>query len=196
MIQWGELKNNPLDGVEKPQPNYKEIQTWTREEAQKFLKIAKEYQAYMAYWLALNFGLQFSEVLGLEWKNIDFTNRLLHVRQAYHDLVFNPPIFISISWYACLLLHVRQAYHEIEMKIGGLKTRSAYRTLPISEQQFKTLKEHKESQKPNISLVVSTKDGNFMMKRNIRHSMKRICERAGVKLITFHELRHTHATLL
>lgn len=35
-----------------------------------------------------------------------------------------------------------------------------------------------------------------MMKRNIRHSMKRICERAGVKRITFHELRHTHATLL
>ena len=169
MIQWGELKNNPLDGVEKPQPNYKEIQTWTRDEAQKFLKIAKEYQAYMAFWLALNFGLRFSEVLGLEWVNIDFTNRLLHVRQAYH---------------------------EVEKKIGRLKTKSAYRTLPISEQQFKTLKEHKESQKPNISLVVSTKNGNFMMKGNIRHSMKHICERAGVKRITFHELRHTHATLL
>lgn len=35
-----------------------------------------------------------------------------------------------------------------------------------------------------------------MMKGNIRKTMQRICERAGVKLITFHELRHTHATLL
>lgn len=35
-----------------------------------------------------------------------------------------------------------------------------------------------------------------MMKRNIRHSIKRICERTGVKLISFHELRHTHAVPL
>lgn len=56
------------------------------------------------------FTIRISEVLGLEWENIDFTNRLLHVRQAYH---------------------------EIEKKIGRLKTKSSYRTLPISEQQFK-----------------------------------------------------------
>lgn len=169
MIQWGELKNNPLEGVQKPQPNYKDIQTWTREEAKKFLEIAKEYQSYMAFWLALNFGLRFGEVLGLKWENIDFEKRLLHVTQAYN---------------------------EREKKLTGLKTASSHRTLPISDQQYKTLKEHKERQKPGIKLVVSTKDGNFMMKRNVRRAMKRICERAGVRLITFHELRHTHASLL
>ena len=36
----------------------------------------------------------------------------------------------------------------------------------------------------------------FMMKRNIRRAMNTICERAEVKSITFHELRHTHATLM
>lgn len=35
-----------------------------------------------------------------------------------------------------------------------------------------------------------------MMKGNIRRAMKRIYERAGVKLITFHELRHPHTTLI
>lgn len=44
MIQWNEIKDNPLDGVKKPPPNYKEKSTWSKEEhkemfARKFTKI-------------------------------------------------------------------------------------------------------------------------------------------------------------
>lgn len=42
MIQWEELKDNPLDGAQKPPPNHKEKQTWTKEEVRKFLELAKE----------------------------------------------------------------------------------------------------------------------------------------------------------
>ncbi len=169
MIRWNELKTNPLDGVQKPQPNYKEINTWTKEECHKFLSVAQEYQSYMAFWLALQFGLRFSEVLGLQWKNIDFKNKTLHVEQAYH---------------------------ELEKDLGRLKTDSSRRSIPISEQQAEFLEQYKEKQKPKSDIVVANAQGNFMMKRNVRRAMKRICERAGVKEITFHELRHTHATLM
>lgn len=169
MIRWNELKTNPLDGVQKPQPNYKEKSTWTKEECHKFLSVAQEYQSYMAFWLALQFGLRFSEVLGLQWENIDFKNKTLHVEQAYH---------------------------EREKKLGRLKTDSSRRSIPISEQQAEFLKQYKENQKPKSNIVVANSQGNFMMKRNVRRAMKRICERAGVKEITFHELRHTHATLM
>ncbi|QXE01910.1 site-specific integrase [Terribacillus sp. DMT04] len=169
MIRWDELKTNPLVGVQKPQPNYKEKNTWTKEECHKFLSVAREYQSYMAFWLALQFGLRFSEILGLQWKNIDFSNKVLHVQQAYH---------------------------EDEKKLGRLKTDASRRSIPISDQQLACLKEHKENQSPKCNIVVANSYGDYMMKRNIRRSMDRICERAEVKKITFHELRHTHATLL
>src|SRR5699024_5410600 len=169
MIRWGELKANPLDGVQKPQPNYKEKNTWTKEECHKFLSVAQEYQSYIAFWLALQFGLRFSEVLGLQWKYIDFTNKVLHVQQAYH---------------------------EEEKALGRLKTQSSQRSIPISDEQVTFLQEYKEKQLPKSHIVVANSEGNFMMKRNVRRAMNRICERAGVKRITFHELRHTHATLL
>ncbi|WP_185819931.1 tyrosine-type recombinase/integrase [Salibacterium salarium] len=169
MIQWNELKANPLDGVQKPLPDYKEKNTWTKEECHRFLSVAKEYHSYMAFWLALQFGLRFSEVLGLQWRNIDFVNKVLHVHQSYH---------------------------EDKKKLGRLKTDSSQRDIPISHQQAEFLKQYKEKQMPKCELVVANSNGNFMMKRNVRRAMQRICERAEVRQITFHELRHTHATLM
>ncbi|QDI91947.1 hypothetical protein EPH95_12805 [Salicibibacter halophilus] len=37
MLQWNELKVNPLDGVQKPQPDFKEKTTWTKEECHLFI---------------------------------------------------------------------------------------------------------------------------------------------------------------
>lgn len=180
MIEWGELKNNPLKGVKAPPANHKPMEVWSREEAQKFLATAKEYQAYMAFWLALNFGLRFSEVLGLKWKDINFANKSMYINRGHH---------------------------ESDPNEKQLKSRSAYRHIAISNHQLIVLKKHKKKQLEvlnsiggkqhnNISLVVSTKTGNHMLQGNIRSTMKRICERTGVKLISFHELRHTHATIL
>ncbi|MBB6449774.1 integrase [Geomicrobium halophilum] len=169
MLLWNELKANPLDGVQKPQPDYKEKTTWTKEECHSFLSVAKEYHSYMAFWLALQFGLRFSEVLGLRWKNIDFNNNTLYVYEAYH---------------------------EQEKELGRLKTESSQRDIPISDQQAEYLKLYKEKQTPKSDVVVANLQGGYMMKRNVRRAMQRICERAEVKQITFHELRHTHATLM
>src|SRR5699024_4056567 len=168
MIQWNEIKDNPLDGVKKPPPNYKEKSTWTREECHKFLSVAKEYQSYPAFWLALQFGLRFSEVIGLQWEDIDFKNKILHVNQAYH---------------------------EQEKYLGRLKTKTSRRSIPISDNQLIFLEKHKEKQTPRSKLVASNSNGSFLIKGNVRHAMRRICKRAEVKLITCHELRHTHATV-
>lgn len=168
MINWGELKINPIDGVTKPRPNYKKKKTWTKEECHQFLQEAESYQSYPAFWLALQFGLRLGEVQGLQWKNIDLDNKILHVEQAYH---------------------------EEEKKLGGLKTDASYRSISISVQQAHFLQEKKKQSSDN-DLVAPNVKGEFLMKGNIRRAMEVICKRSRVPKITFHELRHTHATLL
>ncbi|MDT2601526.1 tyrosine-type recombinase/integrase [Enterococcus hulanensis] len=49
---------------------------------------------------------------------------------------------------------------------------------------------------PKSKLVTSNSEGGFLMKRNIRRAMTSVCKQAGIKKISFHELRHTHATLM
>src|SRR5699024_11881888 len=118
---------------------------------------------------ALRFRLLFYEIRGLQRKNIDFKNKILHVEQAYH---------------------------EPDKELGRIKTNASRRSISMSDQQVEFLKEYKEKQTPKSDIVVANSQGNYMMKRNVRRAMNRICERAEVKQITFHELRHTHATLL
>lgn len=167
MIAWNELKFNPLTGVKKPSSNHKEKQTWTKEECHSFLEGAREYQCFMSFWLALQFGLRLGEVQGLKWKNIDFENKLLFVEQAYH---------------------------EEQKKMGRLKTKASKRVIPISDKQLKFLSVRKDASESD--LIASNAIGGYLNQRNIRRTMDILCGKLKIKRITFHELRHTHATLL
>src|SRR5699024_6352952 len=88
-------------------------------------------QSYIAFWLALQFGLRFSEILGLQWKNIDFKNKILHVEQAYH---------------------------EPEKELGRLKTNASRRSISMSDQKMEYLKEYKEKQTQKRKIDRSTKN--------------------------------------
>src|SRR5699024_10952134 len=125
-------------------PNYKEKNTWTKEESHQFLSVAQEYQSYIAFWLALQFGLRFSEVLGLQWKDIDFKNKILHIEQSYH---------------------------EQEKELGRLKTDNSRRSISMSDQQAILLMKYKERQTLKSNIVVANSQGGFMMKRNVRRAM-------------------------
>lgn len=172
-IQWEEIKNNPLDKVNKPSINYRTANIWTKKEAHSFLKSAREYQSYMVFWLGLNAGMRLGECLGLTWDCVDFNNN-------------------------CIV--VKQQYSRIEKKIvHHTKTSTSMREIDLSKSQMAILLDHKEKQK-NYNLktnnVCSNELGGFIQERNIRRAKKTICMRANVKEITFHELRHTHASML
>lgn len=169
-IKWNELKTNPLDHVDKPSPNYKKGETWNREEVQIFLKFAKEYQAYIAFFLALNFGLRLGEILGLQWKHVDFEKNKIYVRDQYD-------------------------YNQ--KKITPLKTKSSVRNLDMSDAQAEVLLWWKQKhQHLNSDFVCISETGTHYMPRNIRRAKAAICKHTGIKNIRFHDLRHTHASLL
>lgn len=169
-VKWDEIKNNPLDKVDKPRTRYRTAQIWTKEEAHTFLETAKEYQSYMVFWLALNTGMRSGEILGLTWDSIDFENNLIIVKQQY-----------SRS-------KKKIVYHT--------KTSTSMREIDLSHSQMDVLINHKNSQNPKSNIVCSNEIGGFIQERNVRRAKKVICDRTNVKLITFHELRHTHASML
>lgn len=168
-ISWEDVVQNPLNGVKKPNPNYKKKETLTKEECSLFLAVAKEYQSYIIFWLAIQFGLRLSEAIGLQWEDIDFEERVVHINRAYHE--------------------------ELK-KLGRLKSKTSDRSLPLSEQQYLFLLNLKEQRKDQAPMVAANSEGGYFNKRNIRRALSSICKKANIKEITFHELRHTHATLL
>lgn len=169
-VKWKFTKINPLEDVERPSIVYSQRKTWTLSEAKQFLNFSREYQSYIVFWIVLNTGLRFSEVLGLTWDCIDFDNKLISVHQQ-----------------------LDRKTKKLKLKT---KTQHGMREVSLSNQQIAILKKHKSSQKPETNIVCSNQLGGFLNQSNVRRAKTSICNKAKIEDISFHEIRHTHATML
>ena len=65
---------NPADRVERPRKEQYAVNCYTAEEANQLLRAVKGNKLELPITLSLFYGLRRSEVLGLRWGAIDFTN--------------------------------------------------------------------------------------------------------------------------
>lgn len=75
-VKWQLIQKNIMSSVEVPRLSRKEKSVWTLEQAQHFLKYAKEKgtRRYIVYLLAIYTGMRHGEIFGLRWKDVDFEN--------------------------------------------------------------------------------------------------------------------------
>ncbi|MEB2589426.1 site-specific integrase [Bacillus cereus] len=176
----GYLVNNPAKELKKQEEKNTVTVVWTEEEMNRFLEVAKGYAYYSAFLLALTCGCRRGEILGLTWDAIDFDDRVINIKQT-----------------------LTGDGKRIEKKA---KTNESIRSIKIPLKvldELKLLREKFDIKKntfkgnfQKFNLVVSSKEGTPVNPRNIGRSMDLIIKKAEVPRITFHSLRHTHATLL
>nr|WP_053348840.1 site-specific integrase [Peribacillus butanolivorans] len=156
------------------------MNVWDEEEVNRFLKVAKEDPVYIVFYLALTTGMRQGEILGLRWKDINLEKGLLNIKQTLS--------------------------HDGKTFLSGAKTKSSLRTINLSLSSIKvlitrklTVSKEKLSLGPiyqDFDLVACTQHGTPLNPVNIRRTFKRMIKMADVPEIRFHDLRHTHATLL
>lgn len=179
-LRWDMILKNPAAVVDRPKASKKEIEVWDTPEVHKFLEVAKLTRNHMAFLLAVTTGMRQGEILGLRWKDIDFLSGNLSIIQTLsHD--------------------------GKELSIGA-KTSAGNRVIAIDAETLNALEKHRlkyneeKMASRNIyednNLVISTSVGTPLSPRNLVRSFDTIIEKAKVKKIRFHDLRHTHATLL
>lgn len=179
--KWGMISKNPASLVDAPKVIKKEVEVWNQEEINCFLKHAKSSRYYHAFLLALTTGMRQGEILGLRWKDIDEENQTISIVQT--------------------LSHKGQ-----ELSVGA-KTESSNRHISIDSQTLMQILKVKPKQKEEMmlnrpvyndsnDLVVRTSTGAPLSPRNLLRTFYSIIKKAGVKNIRFHDLRHTHASLL
>ncbi|RIK36689.1 MAG: site-specific integrase [Chloroflexi bacterium] len=180
-MRWQLVARNVADAVEPPRAKRANVQSWDADAALCFLDVARD-DLYSPIWLlALTTGMRRGELLGLRWGDLDLTRGELHVRQSLVEVdgraVFQEP-----------------------------KTASGRRKVALSDATVTALRSHRAKQNErrlslgsvwrDLDLVFTVADGGPILPANLLRSYRRIVERAGVPAITFHGLRHTHATLL
>lgn len=178
--RWGLIKRNVASLVDRPKAYKSELKVWDIGEVKSFLKVAESSRYYIAFLLALTTGMRQGEILALRWKDIDFNNNTLSIKQTLN--------------------------HAGNKIIAGAKTKSGQRSIALPNETIHFLVKHKETidnEKrvagilyTNHDLVVCTNIGTPCLPRNLLRSFYSLIEKIDITKIRFHDLRHTHATLL
>lgn len=180
-VEWQLLNRNPVDSVKKPKPMKKDMYILQEKDITKLLNDIKECYLYLPVYLAIYSGMRLGEILGLTWKDVDLERGLIHVRQASCQVKVGEPQFKTP------------------------KTAKSKRSINISQTVIKALKIHKKEQAEwklkvgeawqEYNLVCCLQDGSPINPPNLSSYFKRTATRLGMP-VTFHGLRHTHASLL
>ena len=160
------VTKNPTQGCALPKVEHKEMRTLTSDQLSAFFREARDSGVYELYYLDLATGLRRGELLGLKWTDIDLDRGVLKIQRA-------------IS---------RQNGKVVE---APLKTKNAYRTLPLSADAISVLM-HQRRKTGSSEWVFPSPSGGPMSPDSVLHMLQRVLKRAGLPRIRFHDLSHPY----
>ncbi|MCI1921931.1 MAG: site-specific integrase [Liquorilactobacillus nagelii] len=183
-------KANPIKKTTLPKNHFEKRQSnfYDREELKEFLECVKksmDIKAYTAFWLLAFTGMRKSEMLALTWADIDFDNKILEISKT-----------VSVN---------RDHSKTI---IEKPKTKNSIRIVSIDDRTIEKLKEWKLVQTQrlfkkgirlgdNQQLVIpNIYNAPFQPPHFNRYLYDIYKKYPGLKRITVHGFRHTHASLL
>lgn len=163
------VTKNPTQGCALPKVEHRAMKTLTPEQLGAFFHEARESGVYELYYLDLATGLRRGELLGLKWSDVDFNHSVLKIQR-------------SIS---------RQ---DGTVTVAPLKTKNAYRTLPLSADAIDVLKIQR-FKVGNSEWVFPSPSGGPMSPDSVLHMLQRVLKRAGLPRIRFHELCRIYSAM-
>lgn len=176
----GVVRRNVCDLVDPPTTTPAPGQSWTEDEARRFLAVASKHALHPLWALALATGLRRGELLGLRWQDIDLATGQLDVRQS-----------IVILRGAPVVAEPKTAASKRRMRLPPdvVEALRAHRAAWLSQQlAARTWAEG--------DLVFCTREGKPLNPNNLYRYYRQIIAEAGVPPIRLHDARHTHGTIL
>lgn len=182
-VRWQVIAVNPTRAVSPPKPQRKNIVTLTRGEVLLLLKAAEGSKLYEPIYFAINTGMRRGEIFALRWDDVDFENQLISIRQTLHRTKGSGFVFRDTT-----------------------KTDGSRRSIAASDSVISMLKRMKRKQiEKRIALGSAYQDHGLIFCRDdgspynldyMSREFGQLIRRNNLPPVRFHDLRHTHATLL
>ena len=168
------IEENPCVRVRRTKAESKKIEAFTVEEQRAIeTKIScSDDRRLHGILLCLYSGLRIGELLGLTWNDVDLERGVIKVTKTVYREKND-----SGTWQLC---------------VDTPKTKASDRVIPLPEYIVAMLRQDCET--AQTPYVVENKKGERMSIRSYQYIFEKLTERAGVRKLNFHALRHTFAT--
>lgn len=175
---------NPVDQADRPKSKPFIASYYNADEMKKLLEIAEKDELHLVILLTAYYGLRRSEVLGLKWSAIDFTDKKIAIRHK--------------------VLEESGEIHGYDV----MKTKSSYRTLPlipVVEEALRNQISFRDEMKKAFrkgyctdyeEYICTDALGRLYRPDYVSEHFALLLKNNGLRHIRFHELRHSCASLL
>jgi integrase len=188
----GLVVRNVATLVKPPRAEGKEVHPLKPEECRRFLEAIQGDRLEALFAVAVALGLRQGECFGLQWSDLDFENKLLHVRHSLarvgKRIILGSPKSkkavrtVGLPNLAATALAAHRQRQELEVEFAGDRWQAA-----IVE---------KDGQPFEADLVFRSTIGTPLDTRNVTQGFQKILKASGLPRHRFHDLRHSAATLL
>jgi integrase len=172
------------------------LDVYTPAEARILIEAARGHRVEALFTAAVGLGLRMGECLGLQWSDIDFGRRLLTVQ---HNLQRVKRVRRGDI--------VKEGEAKTERLLGRPKGKKIKPPLRLPATVLEALARHRAKQaeerllagtawKGDGKYVFTSTVGTPIEQRRLDREFKALCDRAGLRRIRFHDLRHSAASIL
>lgn len=166
---------NPCGTIDRPRPEKFDIHPLDREQASEFLAAIAGHHRENLFVLALGTGARQGELCALQWKDYDRDRKTLSIRHTLSTV-------------------------GGKIIVKAPKTKSGARSIVLDDRSIAALeRQRKENMRIGAAgepWIFCQADGALIDRHALNRMLHRILKKAGLPIIRFHDLRHTHATML
>lgn len=178
----GLIHRNPTEFCALPRQAEKDLQIWDEDQVAQFLNFIRGHKNEHFYYLALGTGMRRGELLGLQWKDINWNkSQILVRRECFHPagggFIFQAP-------------KTKLGKRSIQLGQGVVEHLRAQLQLIDLERKMA-----RDAWQDN-DLVFPSRVGTPIGADRISHEFPVLTKRAGLPVIRFHDCRHTAASIM
>lgn len=180
-VKWQLIIRNVADCVEPPKPQKYQAKFLDEKQVIKLQEISKDTYLYIPILIAIYTGMRRGEILGLMWQDIDLDKGMVKIAHSLNST-------------------------KNGLELSTPKTNKSIRNIAIPKIVVKELKRHKIVQKQNklkygnsyqdSDMVCTLENGKMINPKNLSRDFHRMLENNNLPVVRFHDLRHSHASLL
>ena len=182
--RWSLLRQNPAADIKRVPVQHQEMDFLTPHEIRLFL--AKADEPYRTLFLTVILtGMRRGEVLALQWGDIDWQSSVIYVQR-------------SIFWHDSRELRELGQGNGLRWRFASPKSKRSVRTIVMSPRLREALELYRLTCPVSSNdLVFCNVEGNPLDPVNLyNREFLPALNRAGLRRIRFHDLRHTYTALL